>query len=723
MRNRLFTFILLLALACLAPRPVSAVPAAPDLHELKQADDAPFKGRQWGDEFLAGWETDDGYTIVFDGELKSWTYADFDREGDLISSRRRVDRERPAPNLGKGLRPKGKMRAKRTLVDFPLGTAPAAALPEGLSPSSPLAEGAPPATVTRNIPVILVNFADTTPTTTAADFTTLLFSTGSWSLKDYYDEVSYGRFTVSSGPFGVTGWVAAANPHDYYGQKSGWGPPDMWPGDLAYEAVQQADAAVDFSAYDSNGDCKVDVVAIVHQGPGQEASGVATDIWSHSWSLTVTKGYGLSHYGPYTTNDLCTADPSRYMVVDNYIMQPETYVGAITTMGVFAHEYGHALGLIDLYDSDYTSEGVGNWSLMASGSWGGVSRNGDRPTHLDPWSKTVLSWVSPVKLTATETGKTLNAIETSGEVSQFLDRVPQGGAGEYFLLENRQKTGFDAALPGAGLLLWHIDESISSNKNELYPGCTTCPSHYKVALVQADNLYHMEMKQNRGGAGDPFPGSTGNRTINESTFPASVLYSSAAAGFSILNISDSGALMTADVVMPDTTPPVTTITVAPPPFSSSASGSFTFIADEIATFACRLDGGTFTPCTSPYGFAGLADGSHTFVVQATDLTGNFGLPATCTWTITSPPPCNIRVDGTCYATFAEAYAAIPVGGSSVMQLRQLEFTSDAVFDRNVNVTLAGGYDATFNTRTGTAIFKGSALITEGSVVMDLISFQ
>ena len=80
-------------------------------------------------------------------------------------------------------------------------------------------------------------------------------------------------------------------------------------------------------------------------------------------------------------------NPAQKVKVNKYTIQPELYgTGtSISTIGVFAHEFGHALGLPDLYDTDYTSEGVGNWSLMAGGSWNYSGGNGgNRPAHLDP---------------------------------------------------------------------------------------------------------------------------------------------------------------------------------------------------------------------------------------------------------------------------------------------------------------------------------------------------
>jgi hypothetical protein len=157
---------------------------------------------------------------------------------------------------------------------------------------------------------------------------------------------------------------------------------------------------------------------------------------------------------------------------------PETLAGGISTMGVFAHEYGHALGLPDLYDTDYSSQGAGDWSLMSGGSWNGAARIGDRPAHLDAWCKYALGWATPMLIAASQDNITIAPASQSNAVYQFLPGSPASG-GEYFLVENRQTTpgSFDYALPGPGLLIWHIDESrnLGNNKNnafecELGPG-------------------------------------------------------------------------------------------------------------------------------------------------------------------------------------------------------------------------------------------------------------
>ncbi len=509
-----------------------AVPAAPVIYELTQPDGTIIYARQWGDEWSHGWETTEGYSIVFDEITGNWTYAVTGIVGSLLPSSRVVDKHTPPQNVPKRLRPSGKARAKILKMRA------------SQLKVTPYKKVVPP-TGTANIPVILINFSNTTTTYTSANFNTLLFGTGNYSMKDYYQEVSYGVFSVSAGPGGVVGWYTASNTHDYYGQNDILGN-DMWPGDLVYEAVAAADAAgFNFAPYDQDGDCYVDVVDIIHQGTGEDAGGPATDIWSHRWSLSGGQYWGYSHYSAYITNDNCTANPSVKVKVNDYVIQPEILFGNIETIGVFTHEYGHALDLPDLYDTDNSSESIGNWSLMAGGLWNYVTRSGDRPAHMDAWSKYKLGWMTPTLVSGTLTNEPITQAATAADVYQLLSGGPTSG-GEYFLVENRQKTGFDAGLPGAGLLIWHIDEAKTNNDNECYPGGPSCATnHYHVALVQADNLWEMEKNINRGNAGDSYPGSTNKTSFTGSSSPNSNLYNGTPSNVSITNISIPSTTMTA----------------------------------------------------------------------------------------------------------------------------------------------------------------------------------
>jgi immune inhibitor A len=515
-----------------------AVPAAPVMHRLSQEDGTTFPARLWGDEWLHGWETADGYSIVRDKSQKNWMYAVTDRNGELIPSGKVVTRDLPPGNLRKHLRPTGqalsRSHKRRQSPARVSGTTGGTAFTAGITPPSG----------TANLPVLLINFSNTTTTYTPSSFNTLLFGTGNKSMKDYYEEVSYGAFSVSAGPSGVAGWFTASQRHNYYGRNLlGF---DVHPAQLVIEAVAAADAAgFDFAPYDMDGDCYVDVVAVVHQGSGEEASGVATDIWSHRWDLNSAAASG-DGTGEYTTNDTAACGNIK---VNDYIIQPETLLGGQQTMGVFAHEYGHSFGLPDLYDTDGTSEGLGNWGLMAAGSWNAVSRPGDTPAHFSAWSKFFLGWITPTDVVGTLPSEPIEPASLAADVYRFGSGSPSTG-GEYFLVENRQRTvgSFDEGLPGNGLAIWHIDESKATtnntdNANECYPPSDCSLNHYRVALVQADDQWNLERGDNRGDGGDLYPGTSGNTEFTDTSSPVSTLYDGSSSFAQISSISTAGSTM------------------------------------------------------------------------------------------------------------------------------------------------------------------------------------
>lgn len=528
MRKKTFLLIFSLLFLIIGSSKVSfAVPAAPVIYELIQPDGTVVEARQWGDEWSHGWETTDGYSIIFDKKAENWKYA-LDNNGRLAASKRLVGRDNPPPNIPLHLRPAVRGRSE-TLQQQ---TAQSSDMPQEVVPPAGIA----------NVPVILINFSNTNATYTPADFNSLLFGTGNKSMKDFYEEVSYGAFSVSAGPSGVAGWYTASNTHNYYGRN--FFGSDRWPGTLVREAVAAADATFDFAPYDQDGDCYVDVIEIVHQGTGEEAGGPPTDIWSHRWNLNSAFFFGRSDGGEYITNDTAACGNIK---VDDYVMQPEILFGGLQTMGVFAHEYGHALGLPDLYDTDNSSEGIGNWGLMAGGSWNSVTTPGDTPAHMSAWSKYFLGWISPVQVTGVLLNQPIQQAATSADVYQFLPGSPSGG-GEYFLIENRNQTGFDAGLPGSGLAIWHIDESKSNNTQECYPPNDCTSTHYWVSLEQADANWDLEKNINRGNATDLW--YLGNATtFDAASTPDSNLYDGSSSDVSVTYISASGSTMTTSLII------------------------------------------------------------------------------------------------------------------------------------------------------------------------------
>lgn len=382
--------------------------------------------------------------------------------------------------------------------------------------------------------VLLVSFSDDTSIVKASFFDTLIFANQSHCVRHYYLEVSYGTLDIVTINLpSTTGWFTNPQTYAYYvdGLYGLYGTYPHNSQKLVEDLVEIADPEVDFSDYDNDGDGYVDALIVVHAGQGAEYTGNNNHIWSHSWGVTWS----------WSSSNL--KDGVR---IWNYTIQPEYWLHAYDmTCGVYCHELGHTFGLPDLYDYGDDSYGIGKWSLMAAGSWNGSL--GNSPAHPDAYCKTRLGYVTPSVVIGNTTGVKIPAIENSPVVYKlWTSGLPTN---EYFLVSNSKKIGYDSGLPSSGLLIWHVDESVSdegANDLQWYPGYTSY-GHYKVALEQADGLWQLEKKLSYGGnSGDPYPGSTVQRTFNGSTTPNSNDYSGTDTYVAITNISNSGDTMTAD---------------------------------------------------------------------------------------------------------------------------------------------------------------------------------
>ncbi|MEW5795855.1 MAG: M6 family metalloprotease domain-containing protein [Candidatus Zixiibacteriota bacterium] len=333
------------------------------------------------------------------------------------------------------------------------------------------------------------------------------------SMTEYYLEISYGNYYIVGD---VQPWVEAPDTYaSYVGSGSGLGGGGAR---LAHDAVIAADdAGVNFQPY-GNGGSSVRGLIIIHAGPGAEQR--AYGIWSHSSSMSP----GVSVDG---------------VSLSRYAMQPEETVGSdeISSVGVFCHEWGHVLGAADYYDPAYNlgSEGLGSWCLMAGGSW---NNGGRRPAHPNGWVRTQdFGFANLQVLLQNIRQAEIPQVETSPTVF-MLKMNPSGPNPQFWIVENRQRVGFDSFLPGGGLLIYHYDVD----------GSQSTPDRYRLAVEEADGRRDLAFGGSGGQASDPFPGfPTNNRNFHNYTTPNSKTNDSGATQVSVLNISDSGPNMRADL--------------------------------------------------------------------------------------------------------------------------------------------------------------------------------
>lgn len=401
-----------------------------------------------------------------------------------------------------------------------------ALLPDGTKPALPAANGE----ANYNAIAILVDFSDNVAQVNASYFDNLLFGTSNGTVRHYYNEVTYGNLTVVTVNLPSSlGWKRAPQTYSYYTNNSnGLGSYPQNAQKLAEDAIALANPYVNFSQYDNNNDGYVDALFIIHAGPGAEFTGNNNHIWSHKWST----------HTPQLVDGV-------YAYI--YSMEPEFWQNpGDMTCGVYAHEMGHSVfSLPDVYDRDGSSKGLGRWSLMANGSWNGTL--GNSPAHPDAWNRSKMGYVTPVNITSDVNQYPIPNIQNN----QVLVRLwRQGQIGnQYFIIENRQRVGYDAALPADGLCIYHVDESVTTqNDREWYPGYTS-NGHYLVALEQADGLWSLEKNVNSGNNGDPFPGSTNKTVFDSASTPDSKDYNFTSTKVAVRNISASANVMYADLLV------------------------------------------------------------------------------------------------------------------------------------------------------------------------------
>jgi M6 family metalloprotease-like protein len=299
--------------------------------------------------------------------------------------------------------------------------------------------------------VIAAAFSDINYTTPLSTLKTEFFG----GVASYYHEISYGSITLQGD---IYGWYKLPYPEAHYGRDclsiddaDCSGADGSW--QVAQDAATLAQKDVDFKNYN--------YYVFIHSGNGQESSGVKDDVWS------------VTYLGGVLVQT-STKTISKFEIV------PEVEAAGAVPEGVFTHEFGHQLGLPDLYNTYNGKTILGPWSLMDKGLWNG-NPPGSSPGHMEAWSKIQLGFISGSMLAIANGGTTNTYTIDPTEVASnkvHAVEIPVESSltpAHYYLVEVRASIGFDSALPATGVLISYVDSTASVGRVRIMDGHPNVP--------------------------------------------------------------------------------------------------------------------------------------------------------------------------------------------------------------------------------------------------------
>ncbi|MDR0971334.1 MAG: M6 family metalloprotease domain-containing protein [Bacteroidales bacterium] len=466
-----------------------AVVANPKAIEVRQSDKTILSIFLKGDEKFSWAKTIDGYTLL-KAKNGDFVYAISDNKQGILPSdiiahnpENRDEREKNfLRNTSKELFfSKDQISYLKSLWDFKQS--------EEFKEKLSLAKDA---NTQLKILVLLADFPDKPFTYNATDFDNLFNQVGysengnEGSVKDYFKASTFNNVDLISGVYGP--YTSSAG-YASYGQDIAG---NNGARNLLEEVIVLADNDVDFSEY-TNGTQYVSCVFMIFAGCAA-SSGEPDAIWPHRSAIyppLLKDGVYIYDYG-------CASE-----------LEGTSYYGANPPkIGTVCHEFSHVLGLEDTYDTDYELNGSAttsdSWDVMSSGSY----NNGGRTPCL--WSAYQRSQVGFLTL-----------VELSGSGNKTLPELSENNVAfkitynnnEFLVFENRQQKGWDAFLPGHGMLITHIDKTVPGfNSN-----CANCnPQYMGINLLEASpfNVYNR--------ASNPFPGTSNNTSFTDNTNPNSL---------------------------------------------------------------------------------------------------------------------------------------------------------------------------------------------------------
>ena len=389
-----------------------AVPAWPGKYTYTQPDGTTIVLQKHGDEFFS-WITNEAGEIV---------------EKDEAGYYRPVPETRIQPRRSAGIRQRAEADESRR--------GPAFAPVQGVTE--------------RHFLVILVEFNDVrfAEGNNAQAFSNLLNQNGynvngaTGSAQDYYYENSEGKFRPI---FDVYGPVTLEKNRVEYGEHVSEDN-DKDAAQAIVDGCIGLDDQIDFSQYDDNNDGEVDLVFMYYAGKGEADSNEDDSIWPHQWWLESAKK-DLVLDGKKINGYACS----------NEIIGSGSMAGKLCGIGTACHEFGHAIGLPDLYDTDYDTNGKAGglytFSLMASGAYNNVGRT---PPYFNIEERIILGWLEPSAIQEIS----ISGNYTLGSVhNNVAYKTPTDMNGEYFLYECRNNSGWDQYIPEHGLIVYHVDKS------------------------------------------------------------------------------------------------------------------------------------------------------------------------------------------------------------------------------------------------------------------------
>ncbi len=342
------------------------------------------------------------------------------------------------------------------------------------------------------------------------------FSEGNFkgSVADYFKAQSNGKFEMN---FDVMGPYTLGE-QAYYGKNEG----DQQ--DVNVQAMiagclgKAAAEGIDFSPYDWDGDGQMEMVFVVYAGRGEATGGGDDTIWPHKGRMTNPVKCG----NKTLTNYACSNELSVSNEVDG--------------IGTICHEFSHCFGYPDAYDTNYTGlYGMGTWDLMCQGNYNG---NGFTPAGYTAYEKYAAGWITPIELKENTSVSGMKPLAEGGDAYIFKN---PNNSDEYYLIENRQKKGWDAELAGSGIIINHIDYDLKAwNYNIPNSKMAGVNDHERITLIPADNV-----KSDKNEENDPWPYGNKNRLANNTT-PACDTYNLNTDGTKLMNIILSDMAIAAD---------------------------------------------------------------------------------------------------------------------------------------------------------------------------------